>query len=158
MSSARRWPRKVWARGFPVRDAEGKIRRLVGTALEITAQKQAEEEAEASFAESGAEQSHIQLPDDSLPAIVESSCRPTRMPWLDLPADQGPPQPYSSRDRHTSRPSDKRLWSSRLRLAYTLVSSAWQEHARPRLRTLNLGCRLLHSLSCQSYSKPNSLL
>ena len=39
-----RW---VWVRGFPVRDAEGKIRRLVGTALEITAQKQAEEEAEA---------------------------------------------------------------------------------------------------------------
>jgi PAS domain S-box-containing protein len=37
----------VWVRGFPVRDAEGKIRRLVGTALEITAQKQAEEEAEA---------------------------------------------------------------------------------------------------------------
>jgi PAS domain S-box-containing protein len=39
-----RW---VWVRGFPVRDAGGKIRRLVGTALEITAQKQAEEEAEA---------------------------------------------------------------------------------------------------------------
>ena len=39
-----RW---VWVRGFPVRDAEGKIRRLVGTALEITAQKQAEEKAEA---------------------------------------------------------------------------------------------------------------
>ena len=39
-----RW---VWVRGFPVRDAQGKIRRLVGTALEITAQKQAEEEAEA---------------------------------------------------------------------------------------------------------------
>ncbi len=39
-----RW---VWVRGFPVRDADGKIRRLVGTALEITAQKQAEEEAEA---------------------------------------------------------------------------------------------------------------
>jgi len=39
-----RW---MWVRGFPVRDAEGKIRRLVGTALEITAQKQAEEEAEA---------------------------------------------------------------------------------------------------------------
>jgi PAS domain S-box-containing protein len=39
-----RW---LWARGFPVRDAEGRIRRLVGTALEITAQKQAEEEAEA---------------------------------------------------------------------------------------------------------------
>jgi PAS domain S-box-containing protein len=38
-----RW---VWVRGFPVRDAEGKIRRLVGTALEITAQKQAEEEGE----------------------------------------------------------------------------------------------------------------
>jgi PAS domain S-box-containing protein len=37
----------VWVRGFPVRDAEGRIRRLVGTALEITAQKQAEEEAEA---------------------------------------------------------------------------------------------------------------
>jgi PAS domain S-box-containing protein len=31
-----RW---VWARGFPVRDAEGKIRRLVGTVLEITAQR-----------------------------------------------------------------------------------------------------------------------
>jgi len=42
--SSVRW---VWVRGFPVRDAEGKIRRLVGTALEITAQKQAEEEAEA---------------------------------------------------------------------------------------------------------------
>lgn len=39
-----RW---VWVRGFPVRDAEGKIRRLVGTTLEITAQKQAEEESEA---------------------------------------------------------------------------------------------------------------
>jgi PAS domain S-box-containing protein len=39
-----RW---VWVRGFPVRDAEGRIRRLVGTALEITAQKQAEDEAEA---------------------------------------------------------------------------------------------------------------
>ena len=38
-----RW---VWVRGFPVRDAEGRIRRLVGTALEITAQKQAEDEAE----------------------------------------------------------------------------------------------------------------
>jgi PAS domain S-box-containing protein len=39
-----RW---VWVRGVPIRDAEGKIRRLVGTTLEITAQKQAEEEAEA---------------------------------------------------------------------------------------------------------------
>jgi GAF domain-containing protein len=36
-----RW---VWARGFPVRDAEGKIRRLVGTVLEITAQKEAAEQ------------------------------------------------------------------------------------------------------------------
>jgi PAS domain S-box-containing protein len=39
-----RW---VWVRGFPVRDAAGTIRRLVGTALEITGQKQAEEESEA---------------------------------------------------------------------------------------------------------------
>src|SRR6516164_2665285 len=29
----------VWVRGFPVRDAEGRIARLVGTALEITAEK-----------------------------------------------------------------------------------------------------------------------
>ena len=36
-----RW---VWVRGFPVRDDQGKIRRLVGTVLEITTQKQAEEE------------------------------------------------------------------------------------------------------------------
>jgi PAS domain S-box-containing protein len=36
-----RW---VWARGFPVPDANGRIRRLVGTALDITAQKQAEED------------------------------------------------------------------------------------------------------------------
>src|SRR3989441_1569527 len=36
-----RW---VWVRGFPVRDAEGRITRLVGTALEITAQKEAEEQ------------------------------------------------------------------------------------------------------------------
>jgi PAS domain S-box-containing protein len=45
--SAKAEIRWVWVRGFPVRDAEGKIRRLVGTALEITAQKQAEEESEA---------------------------------------------------------------------------------------------------------------
>ncbi|PYV80531.1 MAG: hypothetical protein DMG93_18825 [Acidobacteria bacterium] len=36
-----RW---VWVRGFPVRDGEGRITRLVGTVLEITAQKQAEEQ------------------------------------------------------------------------------------------------------------------
>jgi PAS domain S-box-containing protein len=35
-----RW---VWVRGFPVRDCDGKIARLVGTALEITAQKEAED-------------------------------------------------------------------------------------------------------------------
>ena len=42
-----RW---VWVRGFPVRDAGGKIRRLVGTALEITAQKEAEEQVAANLA------------------------------------------------------------------------------------------------------------
>ena len=42
-----RW---VWVRGFPVRDATGTIRRLVGTALEITAQKQAEEQVAANLA------------------------------------------------------------------------------------------------------------
>jgi PAS domain S-box-containing protein len=42
-----RW---VWVRGFPVRDAAGKIRRLVGTALEITAQKEAEEQVAANLA------------------------------------------------------------------------------------------------------------
>lgn len=36
-----RW---VWVRGFPVRAANGKIYRLVGTAQEITPQKQAEEQ------------------------------------------------------------------------------------------------------------------
>jgi len=36
-----RW---VWVRGFPVRDDNGRIRRLVGTALDITTQKQAQEE------------------------------------------------------------------------------------------------------------------
>lgn len=36
-----RW---VWARGFPVRDDKGRIRRLVGTTLDITTQKLAEEE------------------------------------------------------------------------------------------------------------------
>lgn len=36
-----RW---VWARGFPMRDADGNICRLVGTAQDITAQKQAEEQ------------------------------------------------------------------------------------------------------------------
>ncbi len=36
-----RW---VWVRGFPVRDGKGRIRRLVGTALDITRQKRAEEE------------------------------------------------------------------------------------------------------------------
>jgi PAS domain S-box-containing protein len=42
------WPtgesRWVWARGFPVRDGKGRIRRLVGTALDITTQKHTEEE------------------------------------------------------------------------------------------------------------------
>jgi PAS domain S-box-containing protein len=42
-----RW---VWVRGFPVRDAGGKIRRLVGTALEITAQKEAEQQVAANLA------------------------------------------------------------------------------------------------------------
>jgi PAS domain S-box-containing protein len=36
-----RW---VWARGFPVPDDKGRIRRLVGTALNITLQKRAEED------------------------------------------------------------------------------------------------------------------
>jgi len=36
-----RW---VWVRGFPVRDGKSRIRRLVGTALDITTQKRAEEE------------------------------------------------------------------------------------------------------------------
>ena len=36
-----RW---VWVRGFPVRDASGAIRRLVGTAQDITARKLAEEQ------------------------------------------------------------------------------------------------------------------
>jgi PAS domain S-box-containing protein len=35
-----RW---VWVRGFPVRDPDGRVARLVGTALEITAEKEAEE-------------------------------------------------------------------------------------------------------------------
>ena len=42
-----RW---VWARGFPVRDSEGKIHRLVGTVLEITAQKKAEEQVATNLA------------------------------------------------------------------------------------------------------------
>ena len=42
-----RW---VWGRGFPVRDSEGKIRRLVGTVLEITAQKEAEEQVATNLA------------------------------------------------------------------------------------------------------------
>lgn len=36
-----RW---VWVRGFPVRDADGKVAPLVGTALEITAEKEAEDQ------------------------------------------------------------------------------------------------------------------
>jgi len=53
-----RW---VWVRGFPVRDGKGRIRRLVGTALDITIQKHAEEEvtrnlslAESAWAEADA--------------------------------------------------------------------------------------------------------
>jgi len=42
-----RW---VWAHGFPVRDAGGKIGRLVGTVLEITAQKEAEEQGATNLA------------------------------------------------------------------------------------------------------------
>jgi PAS domain S-box-containing protein len=36
-----RW---VWSRGFPIKDQRDRIRRLVGTALDITSQKEAEEE------------------------------------------------------------------------------------------------------------------
>jgi PAS domain S-box-containing protein len=53
-----RW---VWVRGFPVRDDRGKIRRLVGIALDITTQKHTEEEvarnlslAESAWAEADA--------------------------------------------------------------------------------------------------------
>jgi PAS domain S-box-containing protein len=42
-----RW---VWVRGFPVRDSDGKILRLVGTALEITAQREAEEQVASNLA------------------------------------------------------------------------------------------------------------
>ena len=42
-----RW---VWVRGFPVRNPDGTITRLVGTALEITAQKQAEEQVATNLA------------------------------------------------------------------------------------------------------------
>ena len=42
-----RW---VWARGFPVRNSEGRIYRLVGTVLDITAQRTAEEQVEANLA------------------------------------------------------------------------------------------------------------
>ena len=42
-----RW---VWAQGFPVKDAAGKISRLVGTAQEITAQKEAEEQVTKNLA------------------------------------------------------------------------------------------------------------
>jgi PAS domain S-box-containing protein len=53
-----RW---VWVRGFPVRNDRGRIRRLVGTALDITTHKQAEEDvarnlslAESAWAEADA--------------------------------------------------------------------------------------------------------
>ena len=42
-----RW---VWVRGFPVRDADGTIARLVGTALEITTEKEAEERVQQNLA------------------------------------------------------------------------------------------------------------
>jgi PAS domain S-box-containing protein len=42
-----RW---IWVRGFPVRDGNGKVTRLVGTALEITAQKQAEQQVAINLA------------------------------------------------------------------------------------------------------------
>jgi PAS domain S-box-containing protein len=54
-------PRWVWVGGSPVRDGRGRIQRLVGTAKDVTAQKQAEEEisrnltmAEAAWAEADA--------------------------------------------------------------------------------------------------------
>lgn len=42
-----RW---VWSRGFPVRDDTGRIRRLVGTALDITTQRRAEEKVARNLA------------------------------------------------------------------------------------------------------------
>jgi PAS domain S-box-containing protein len=42
-----RW---IWVRGFPVRDGDGKVTRLVGTALEITAQKEAEQQVAINLA------------------------------------------------------------------------------------------------------------
>ena len=56
--NATRW---VWVRGFPVRDSAGTVRRLVGTALDISARKAAEKEiahnldlAESAWAEADA--------------------------------------------------------------------------------------------------------
>ena len=46
-SGEARW---VWVRGFPVRDDKGRIRRLVGTALDITTQTQAEEDVARNLA------------------------------------------------------------------------------------------------------------
>jgi len=42
-----RW---IWVRGFPVHDASGSIRRLVGTAHDITAQREAEDQTAANLA------------------------------------------------------------------------------------------------------------
>jgi len=42
-----RW---IWVRGFPVRDASGSIRRLVGTVHDITAQREAEDQTAANLA------------------------------------------------------------------------------------------------------------
>ena len=46
-SGETRW---VWIRGFPVRDSGGRISRLVGTTLDITAQKAAEDQVAANLA------------------------------------------------------------------------------------------------------------
>ena len=138
-----RW---IWVRGFPRRDANGKITRLGGTALDITALKKAEDQVAANLAKANSareeaealRQATLALTEDlhmdcvldallhSLAELVPYTCARVLVPeggphWLAL-GEKSSPEPAKKSPRSTltfvadESPFFQRIWSERKRI------------------------------------------
>ena len=138
-----RW---IWVRGFPRRDANGKITRLGGTALDITALKKAEDQVAANLAKANSAREEAEalrkatlaLTEDlhmdcvldallhSLAELVPYTCARVLVPeagphWLAL-GEKSSPEPARKSPRSTltfvadESPFFQRIWSERKRV------------------------------------------
>lgn len=138
-----RW---VWVRGFPRRDADGKITRLGGTALDVTALKKAEDQVAANLAKANSawaeaealREATLALTEDlhmdcvldallrSLAQLVPYTCARVLVPeggphWLAL-GERSCPEPAKQSPRSPltfvadESPFFQRIWSERKRV------------------------------------------